>query len=83
MALVIASVFYNMQPNTNSFFQRGAVLFFAILMNAFGSALEVSSLNVINKVLLMGSDSYFIRTTIDRRETCTLRIISSICRGFC
>ena len=41
MALVIASVFFNLQPDTNSFFERGAVLFFAILMNAFGSALEV------------------------------------------
>ncbi|KAF2675522.1 hypothetical protein BT63DRAFT_450509 [Microthyrium microscopicum] len=44
MALVISSVFYNLQPDTNSFFQRGAVLFFAILMNAFGSALEILTL---------------------------------------
>jgi ATP-binding cassette, subfamily G (WHITE), member 2, PDR len=44
MALVIASIFYNLQPDTNSFFQRGAVLFFAILMNAFGSALEILTL---------------------------------------
>lgn len=41
MALVISSVFFNLKDDTNSFFQRGAVLFFAILMNAFGSALEV------------------------------------------
>jgi ATP-binding cassette subfamily G (WHITE) protein 2 (PDR) len=41
MALVIGSVFYNLQLDTNSFYQRGALLFFAILMNAFGSALEV------------------------------------------
>ncbi|PYH93948.1 hypothetical protein BO71DRAFT_484181 [Aspergillus ellipticus CBS 707.79] len=44
MALVVASVFYNMQPNTNSFFQRGALLFFAILLNAFSSALEILTL---------------------------------------
>lgn len=44
MALVLGSVFYNMQMNTNSFFQRGAVLFFAILVNAFGSALEILTL---------------------------------------
>ena len=42
MALVIGSIFYNQQPTTNSFFSRGALLFFAILLNAFGSALEVS-----------------------------------------
>jgi len=42
MALIIASVFFNLQPTTSSFFQRGALLFFACLMNAFASALEVS-----------------------------------------
>ena len=43
-ALIIGSVFYNLRPDTNSFFQRGALLFFAILMNAFGSALEILTL---------------------------------------
>lgn len=41
MALVISSVFYNLSQTTDSFFSRSAVLFFAILLNAFGSALEV------------------------------------------
>lgn len=45
MGLVVASVFYNLQPNTASFFSRGALLFFAVLLNAFGSALEVSLLD--------------------------------------
>lgn len=44
MALVIGSVFYNLPSNTGSFYQRGALLFFAILMNAFGSALEILTL---------------------------------------
>jgi ATP-binding cassette subfamily G (WHITE) protein 2 (PDR) len=44
VALIIASVFYNLQANTGYFFQRGALLFFAILMNAFGSALEMLTL---------------------------------------
>lgn len=39
--LIISSLFYNMQPDTASFFQRGAVLFVAILTNAFSSALEI------------------------------------------
>lgn len=43
-ALILGSVFYNLQPDTNSFFQRGALLFFAVLMNAFGSALEILTL---------------------------------------
>ena len=41
MALIIGSVFYNLPDNTGSFYSRGALLFFAILMNAFSSALEV------------------------------------------
>jgi len=42
MSLILSSIFYNMKPTTDSFFSRSAVLFFAILVNAFGSALEVS-----------------------------------------
>lgn len=41
LALIIGSVFYNTDETAESFFQRGATLFFAILMNAFGSALEI------------------------------------------
>lgn len=44
MALVVGSVFYNLQPTTASFFSRSALLFFAILLNAFGSALEILTL---------------------------------------
>lgn len=42
MALIIGSVFYNLEETAESFFSRGALLFFACLMNAFASALEVS-----------------------------------------
>jgi ATP-binding cassette subfamily G (WHITE) protein 2 (PDR) len=44
MALIISSVFFNLQPTTGSFYTRSALLFFAILMNAFGSALEILTL---------------------------------------
>lgn len=44
MALIVASVFYNLAPDTDSFFQRGALLFFSVLLNAFGSALEILTL---------------------------------------
>jgi ABC-type multidrug transport system ATPase subunit len=43
MSLIIGSVFYNLDDTSASFFQRGALLFFACLMNAFASALEVKS----------------------------------------
>jgi ATP-binding cassette subfamily G (WHITE) protein 2 (PDR) len=44
MALIISSIFYNLQPTSASFYNRGGLLFFAILMNAFGSALEILTL---------------------------------------
>ncbi|KAH8703208.1 putative ABC transporter [Talaromyces proteolyticus] len=41
MALIIASVFYNLPATAESFFSRGALLFYAVLMAAFSSALEI------------------------------------------
>lgn len=41
MALIIGSVFYDLPVNTGTFYSRGALLFFAILLNAFSSSLEV------------------------------------------
>lgn len=44
MALVIGSLFYNLADDTNSFFPRASLLFFAVLINAFGSGLEMLTL---------------------------------------
>ncbi|KAJ9255969.1 putative ABC transporter [Paecilomyces variotii] len=44
MALIIGSVFYNLRKDTGSFYARGALLFFAVLLNAFSSALEILTL---------------------------------------
>lgn len=41
LALIIGSVFYNLPETSDSFYSRGALLFFAILLNAFSSFLEV------------------------------------------
>ena len=41
MALILGSVFYRLDNDAASFFQRGAVIFFAVLISAFGSSLEV------------------------------------------
>lgn len=78
MALVLSSIFYNLQPTTDSFFSRSAVLFFAILLNAFGSALEVRMSLLNQEPLLTVSDPHFVRPTPNRRKTCTIRILPSI-----
>ncbi|KAI6259789.1 hypothetical protein MCOR27_000739 [Pyricularia oryzae] len=50
-ALIIGSIFYNLSEDTSSFFKRGTLLFFLILMNAFGSILEILSLYSKRKIV--------------------------------
>jgi len=44
MALIIGSVFYNLADTTSALYSRGSLLFFAILLNAFSSQLEILTL---------------------------------------
>ncbi|KAH7311640.1 ABC-2 type transporter-domain-containing protein [Stachybotrys elegans] len=44
MSLIIGSVFYNIPETTASFFQRGALIFFACLMNGFSTSIEILTL---------------------------------------
>nr|BAD42437.1 ATP binding cassette transporter [Penicillium digitatum] len=44
MSLIVGSVFVNLPNDTSSFYSRGALLFFAVLLNAFSSALEILTL---------------------------------------
>lgn len=41
MALVLGSIFFNLADDTNSFYGRGGLIFFALLLCAFASVLEV------------------------------------------
>ncbi|KAH3675589.1 hypothetical protein WICMUC_002678 [Wickerhamomyces mucosus] len=44
MSLVLSSIFYNLQQNTDSFYKRGAAMFFSVLFNGFLSFLEIMTL---------------------------------------
>ncbi|KAL4861099.1 hypothetical protein BDV12DRAFT_180739 [Aspergillus spectabilis] len=44
ISLILGSVFYNMPSDTSSFFGRGVLLFYAVLLSAFSSALEILTL---------------------------------------
>ncbi|KAG0158600.1 hypothetical protein PDIDSM_66760 [Penicillium digitatum] len=44
MALIVGSVFYQLPDDVTSFYSRGALLFFAVLLNSFSSALEILTL---------------------------------------
>ena len=44
MALIIGSIFYNTPNTTSSFFQKGGVLFFAVLLNALIAISEINNL---------------------------------------
>jgi hypothetical protein len=83
MALIIGSVFYRLDNDTGSFYSRGALLFFAVLLNAFGSALEVCFPNyrtiaLANKL----PDLDPLRPTSDRRKTSSLRHVPSVRRSY-
>lgn len=84
MALIIASVFYNMQATTESFFQRCSLLFFAVLFNAFSSSLEV---RLIGKSLLLQLltfiDFDIVCSTSHRGETIAVCDVPSILRSYC
>lgn len=41
ISLIVGSVFYNLPADTSSFYSRGVLLFYAVLLAAFSSALEV------------------------------------------
>lgn len=41
MGFVLGSMFYDLAPDTSSFYYRGGLIFFAMLFNAFASELEV------------------------------------------
>lgn len=41
ISLILGSVFYNLPGDTSSFYARGVLLFYAVLLAAFASALEV------------------------------------------
>lgn len=43
-ALIIGSIFYGTPLSTGSFFAKGSVLFFAVLLNALSSIVEINSL---------------------------------------
>ncbi|KAF1993489.1 putative ABC multidrug transporter [Amniculicola lignicola CBS 123094] len=43
-ALIVSSVFYNLAEDTSSFFSRGVTLFMIILLNGFGSMMEILAL---------------------------------------
>ncbi|OQD86054.1 hypothetical protein PENANT_c008G03778 [Penicillium antarcticum] len=44
ISLILGSVFYNLPADTSSFFSRGVLLFYAVLLAAFASALEILTL---------------------------------------
>lgn len=49
--LIIASIFYDLPEDTSSFFRRTVLLFFVVLMNAFGSILEIFTLYEKRKII--------------------------------
>lgn len=50
-ALILASVFYNLDSTTSSFYYRGAVIFMTVILNGFGTMIEIISLYAKRKIV--------------------------------
>ncbi|TQN67413.1 ZEB2-regulated ABC transporter 1, partial [Colletotrichum shisoi] len=50
-ALIVSSIFYNLPPGTSSMNRRAVLLFFIILINAFGSILEIMLLYAKRRIV--------------------------------
>jgi ATP-binding cassette, subfamily G (WHITE), member 2, PDR len=44
LSLIVSSMFYDLPDDTDSFYQRSTLMFFAVLLNAFASVLEIQTL---------------------------------------
>jgi ABC-type multidrug transport system permease subunit len=50
-ALILSSVLYNLPSSTTGFFRRGILLFMVVLLNAFGSILEIMTLYAKRRIV--------------------------------
>lgn len=65
MAFIIGSMFYNMNQTTESFYHRCALLFFALLFNAFSAMLEIFSLYESRAIVQRHHQYAFYHPAID------------------
>lgn len=50
-SLILASIFFDLPKTTQSFYHRGAVIFMMVLLNGFGSMIEIMSLYAKRKIV--------------------------------
>lgn len=84
MGTIIGSVFYNLRVDTSSFYSRGALIFFATMINATSSAFEVCLIiqmaqASLNPFSYLGAD--FMGTKTNCGKANSLRILSPIRRS--
>lgn len=65
MAFIISSMFYNMKTTTDSFYHRTALIFFALLFNAFSAMLEIFSLFDARLIVQKHNQYAFYHPAID------------------
>lgn len=80
LLIIEGSMFYNLSQTTTSFYGRSVCIFLAILLNAFASALEVRTV-CIDSVIANRKDSHSLRSTPNRRETCSICSLPPVCGG--
>jgi hypothetical protein len=81
MALVIGSVFYNLEDNTTALYSRSVLLYFAILLAAFASGMEVGQcrMSFEEHSCSLKADPGPLRPTSYCGKTCSLRFLPPFC----
>lgn len=84
-ALIIASIFVNLPGNTSSFFKRGGLLFMMVLLNAFGSILEILALYAKRTIVEKHNSTYALPhynyPVTNITSICRICPLPPFCRG--
>ncbi|KAH8670380.1 ATP-binding cassette transporter [Tricladium varicosporioides] len=83
IALIMSSLFYNMQPNTSSFYGRGVLLFVAILFNALSTMVEILTLYAQRPIVEKQSRYAFYHPSAESTASILvdlpLKLLNTIC----
>ncbi|KAH6673047.1 ABC-2 type transporter-domain-containing protein [Halenospora varia] len=83
IALIMSSLFYNMQPNTSSFYGRGVILFVAILFNALSTMVEILTLYAQRPIVEKQSRYAFYHPSAESTASILvdlpLKLLNAIC----
>lgn len=78
ISLVIGSLFYNMQGTTGTFYGRTAMVFFALLFNAFHAQTEIFALYATRPVTMKHNDYAFYHPAVEALSAVIIELPNTV-----